>query len=183
MNEWTEWQLKNLNAIVWLYRGEMDKYTALLQEYRKILGQVISFEEVLQLLKNELKDLQKKAKLETEQADRKDKKRIQAQYDEMLATKNDEITVAKEAVWLYEKFGEGEYKDILGLCKVASLTEIEEKGWSLTPGAYVGVAPVEDDGVDFEERMAEIHRELLSLQVESNDLMDTISKNMKEMGL
>lgn len=73
LNEWTEWQLKNLNAIVWLYRGEMDKYTALLQEYRKILGQVISFEEVLQLLKNELKDLQKKAKLEVEQADRKDK--------------------------------------------------------------------------------------------------------------
>ena len=183
LNEWTEWQLKNLNAIVWLYRGEIDKYTALLQEYRKILGQVISFEEVLQLLKNELKDLQKKAKLEVEQADRKDKKRIQAKYDEMIAAKNDEIIVAKEAVWLYEKFGEGEYKDILGLCKVASLTEIEEKGWSLTPGAYVGVAPVEDDGVDFEERMAEIHRELLSLQAESNDLMDTISNNMKEMGL
>ena len=183
LNEWTEWQLKNLNAIVWLYRGEMDKYTALLQEYRKILGQVISFEEVLQLLKNELKDLQKKAKLEVEQADRKDKKRIQAKYDEMIAAKNDEIIVAKEAVWLYEKFGEGEYKDILGLCKVASLTEIEEKGWSLTPGAYVGVAPVEDDGVDFEDRMLEIHRELLSLQAESNNLMDTISKNMKEMGL
>ena len=161
----------------------MDKYTALLQEYRKILGQVISFEEVLQLLKNELKDLQKKAKLEVEQADRKDKKRIQAKYDEMIAAKNDEIIVAKEAVWLYEKFGEGEYKDILGLCKVASLTEIEEKGWSLTPGAYVGVAPVEDDGVDFEDRMLEIHRELLSLQAESNNLMDTISKNMKEMWL
>lgn len=183
LNEWNEWQLKNLNAIVWLYRGEMDKYTALLQEYRKTLGQVISFEEDLRLLKNELKDLQKKAKLEVEQADRKDKKRIQAEYDEMIAAKNDEITVAKEAVWIYEKFGKGEYRDILGLCKVASLTEIEEKGWSLTPGAYVGVAPVEDDGVDFEERMAEIHRELLSLQAESNDLMDTISKNMKEMGL
>ena len=133
--------------------------------------------------RQEAQDLQKKAKLETEQSDRKDKKRIQAQYDEMLAAKNDEITVAKEAVWIYEKFGEGEYRDILGLCKVASLSEIEEKGWSLTPGAYVGVAPVEDDGVDFEERMAEIHRELLSLQAESNDLMDTISKNMKEMGL
>ena len=65
----------------------------------------------------------------------------------------------------------------------ATISEIEEKGWSLTPGAYVGVAPVEDDGVDFEERMAEIHRELLSLQAESNDLMDTISHNMKEMGL
>ena len=60
---------------------------------------------------------------------------------------------------------------------------IEDKSWSLTPGAYVGVAPVEDDGVNFEERMAEIHEELLALQQESNALMETISKNMKEMGL
>ena len=93
------------------------------------------------------------------------------------------ITVAKEADWLYEKFGNGEYKDILGLCKVADISEIETKGWSLTPGAYVGVAPVEDDGVNFEERMAEIHRELLMLQAESNALMDKISQNMEEMGL
>ena len=79
-------------------------------------------------------------------------------------------------------------------CKIAYTTEenkpeedgtisIEEKGWSLTPGAYVGVAPIEDDGVDFHERMGEIHEELLMLQEESNQLMDTISKNMKEMGL
>lgn len=95
----------------------------------------------------------------------------------------DQLVVAKEANWLYEKFGEGTYADVLGLCKVATISEIEEKGWSLTPGAYVGVAPVEDDGVDFEERMGEIHRELLALQAESNDLMDTISQNMKEMGL
>ena len=112
----------------------------------------------------------------------------------MIADRNEKITIAKEANWLYEKFGDGEYKDILGLCKVAYKTEeakdedkdgisIEEKGWSLTPGAYVGVAPVEDDGVDFGERMVEIHRELLALQRESNDLMDIISQNMKEIGL
>lgn len=81
LNEWNEWQLKNLNAIVWLYRGEKDKYTALLAEYRKILGQAIPFEETLHLLKNELNDLQKRVKLEVEQADWKDKKRIQAEYE------------------------------------------------------------------------------------------------------
>ena len=184
LNEWSEWQLKNMNAIVWLYRGEIDKYKSLLAEYRGVLGSEVTFEETLSHLKGELKDLQKRAKIETEAADRKDKKRIQAEYDELIAAKNEAINVAKEAVWLYEKFGEGEYHDILGLCKVESRTVItEEKGCSLTPGAYVGVAPVEDDGVDFEERMAEIHRELLSLQAESNDLMDTISANMKEMGL
>ena len=142
--------------------------------------------------------MQKRAKIEVEHAGRGDKKRLQAEYDERIASKNEEVTAAKEANWLYEKFGGGEYKDILGLCKTAYITDaakdkdkaenenkisIEEKGWSLTSGAYVGVAPVEDDGVDFEERMAEIHRELLSLQAESNELMETISKNMKEMGL
>ena len=86
-------------------------------------------------------------------------------------------------MWLVDKFGEGEYADVLGLCKKASIAEIEQKGWSLTPGAYVGVAPVEDDGVDFAQRMAEIHRELLALQGESNALMDTISRNMEEMGV
>ena len=95
----------------------------------------------------------------------------------------DILTIAKEANWLYEKFGDGVYADILGLCKAADKAEIESKGWSLTPGAYVGVALVEDDGVNFEERMAEIHRDLLSLQKESNDLMETISRNLKEMGL
>ena len=183
LNEWSEWQLKNLNAIVWLYRGEVEKYENLLAEYRSVLGCAVSFEDALELLKKELADLQKRSKIEVENAGRSDKKRVQAYYDELIAAKNAEITIAKEAVWLYEKFGEGEYKDVLGLCKCASREEIAEKGYSLTPGAYVGVAPVEDDGVDFEERMAEIHRELLSLQAESNDLMDTISKNMKEMGL
>ena len=58
-----------------------------------------------------------------------------------------------------------------------------EKGASLTPGAYVGVASVEDDGVDFAQRMKEIHKELLELQAESNRLMETISKNLEEMGV
>lgn len=194
LNEWSEWQLKNLNAIVWLYRGETEKYTELLDEYRSILGNENSFEEYLGLLKEELKDLQMRAKNKIQHAGRNDKKRIHAEYDEMIADRNEKITIAKEANWLYEKFGDGEYKDILGLCKVAYKTEeakdedkdgisIEEKGWSLTPGAYVGVAPVEDDGVDFKERMIEIHCELLSLQAESNDLTDTISKSLEKMGL
>lgn len=182
-NEWSEWQMKNLNAIVWLYRGETDKYAALIGEYRNTLGCTLSFEELICIINDELKELKRRAKIEVDNAGRNDKKRIQAEYDDMIASKNEELTIAKEANWLYEKFGEGEYQDVLGLCKIATISEIEEKNWSLTPGVYVGVAPVEDDGVNFEERMAEIHRELLYLQKESNNLMNTISKNMKEMGL
>ena len=183
LNEWSEGQMKNLNAIVWLYRGEIEKYTALLNEYKQILGQALPFEESLNLLEEERAELQRRAKIEVEHAGRNDKKRVQVYYDEMIEAKNVEITIAKEAIWLYEKFGEGEYRDVLGLCKLADRAEIAEKGYSLTPGAYVGVAPVEDDCVDFAARMAEIHSELIALQSESNELMDTISKNMKEIGL
>ena len=183
LNEWSEWQLKNLNAIVWLHRGEIDKYRNLLDEYHTALHSEDSFEEIVHTLSEKLKALRKEAKDAVSAADKRDKKSTQAEYDERIAVLTDDLTIAKEAYWLYEKFGDGEYQDVLGLCKAATLAEIEEKGWSLTPGAYVGVAPIEDDGVDFEERMAEIHKELLSLQAESNDLMDTISQNMKEMGL
>ena len=198
LNEWSEWQLKNLNAIVWLYRGETEKYTALLQEYRHYLHDEAeaaenddlkeavyqeSFADIVSALKEKLSALCKTAKAEVDAAGKRDKKSVQQQYGARIAYIENMLTVAKEAHWLYEKFGDGVYTDVLGLCKLATLAEIEEKGWSLTPGAYVGVAPVEDDGIDFAERMAEIHRELLSLQAESNDLMDTISQNMKEMGI
>jgi type I restriction enzyme M protein len=197
LNEWSDWQLKNMNAVVWLYRGETEKYQGLLSEYRQALHEyAVQDQEVRNAIKNSedfaatvvglkafLKHQRNLAKTEVETADRRDKKKLQIDWEEKIAWIEEIIGVAKEADWLYEKFGDGAYADIPGLCKIASQAEIKEKGYSLTSGAYVGVAPVEDDGVDFEERMAEIHKELLSLQAESNDLMDTISKNMKEMGL
>ena len=183
LNEWTDWQLKNMNAIVWLYRGEVEKYKSLLDEYHNALGSDKPFAEQVHELSEKAKVIRTEAKKAVEVAEKREKKKIQEEYDAKLAELTDILTVAKEANWLYEKFGDGVYADVLGLCKVSNIAEIESKGWSLTPGAYVGVAPIEDDGVDFEERMAEIHRELLSLQAESNDLMDTISQNMKEMGL
>lgn len=184
LNEWSEWQLKNLNAIVWLYRGEVEKYQALLEEYRDALHTTEPFAEHLDHLNREMEELRQQAKSAIEQAKRNEKKRVQAEWDERIAEKNAEITLAQEAVWLYEKFGDGTYQDVPGLCKVADRrTILEDKDGSLTPGVYVGTPPAEDDGVDFETRMKEIHQELLALQEESNRLMDTISKNMKEMGL
>lgn len=199
LNEWSDWQLKNLNAIVWLYRGEVDKYQALVKEYDRALVHHVTlmhanellpavherknFSEVVTVFEEYRKQQQELAKFDLEKVVRKDKKKTQALWDEKLAVIDEAISTAKEAVWLTEKFGEGEYADIPGLCKVATLDEIEARGYSLTPGAYVGVAPTEDDGVDFHQRMAEIHKELLSLQEESNRLMETISKNLEEMGL
>lgn len=183
LNEWSQWQLRNLNAIVWLYRGETDKYSALLEEYRTFLGAEGSFSGREAELSDQMAALRGEAKKAVEEAAKREKKKVQAAYDEKIAALEETLTVAREANWLYEKFGEGEYQDIPGLCKAASRDEISEKQYSLTPGAYVGVAPVEDDGVDFAQRMAEIHKELLALQAESNELMAAISKNLKEMGL
>ena len=182
LNEWSEWQLKNLNAIVWLYRGEVDKYRALLEEYAGALGN-LDFDAALETLEGQKTQLTAEGKEVSAAAPRKEKKAVEADYAQKVADIEASIVVAKEALWLTEKFGKGEYADIPGLCKVATLEEIEAKGYSLTPGAYVGVAPTEDDGVDFHQRMTEIHKELLSLQEESNLLMETISKNWEEMGL
>lgn len=181
LNEWSEWQLKNMNAIVWLYRGEKDNYKSLLKEYHEVLGDG-PFEDLLQDQQDRIEALSDEAKAAVETASKKDKKKIQAEFDEKIAAQEERLTIAKEAVWLYSKFGDGEYVDIAGLCKIANRSEIEDKGWSLTPGAYVGVAPVEDDGVNFHERMGEIHDELLKLQEESNRLMEIISQNVK-MGI
>ena len=201
LNEWSEWQLKNLNAIVWLYRGEVDKYKALIDEYLEALAdyqdtldnedEIVTailagknFDTIYASMKAEVQNQRAKAKAAVEAAAKKDKKAVAAQWDERIAALEAITTVMGEAAWLTEKFGnDGVYQDIPGLCKMASRAEIAEKNFSLTPGAYVGVAAVEDDGVDFAQRMGEIHSKLLKLQAESNELMQTISKNMKEMGL
>ena len=176
LNEWTEWQLRNLQAIVHLYRGETEKYQTLLNDYRQALGDitVASAQATLDKQKAEAKEA-------IANATRKDKKRIEAEMKAIEDALEDTLETARQHEWLTEKFGEGKYKDVLGLCKIATIQEIEEKNYSLTPGAYVGVAEVEDDGVDFHERMNEIHAELKRLNNEANVLMDEIQKAWEEL--
>ena len=176
LNEWTEWQLRNLQAIVHLYRGETEKYQTLLNDYRQVLGDttVASAQAALDKQKAEAKEV-------IANAARKDKKRIEAEMKAIENALEDTLETARQYEWLTEKFGEGEYKDVLGLCKIATIQEIEEKNYSLTPGAYVGVAEAEDDGVDFHERMNEIHAELKRLNNEANVLMDEIQKAWEEL--
>lgn len=183
LNEWTYWQIQNLTAIVWLYRGETEKYTVLLEEYRTALG-TGDFSAAAKETEKAIQDMQDEEKKALAAAKRNHKGTIKTQYAEKIAVLKERLTTAQEALWLTEKFGDGVYQDIPGLCCIADRkTILEEKDCSLTPGAYVGVAPEEDDGVDFTERMISIHKELLQLQQESDTLMGTISTNLKEMGL
>ncbi len=74
------------------------------------------------------------------------------------------------------------YRDIPGLCKVATLKEIEAQGWSLNPGRYVGVAPGEDvSDEDFKEQLETLNEELEALNVQARDLEQTIAGNVAEI--
>lgn len=177
LNEWTEWQLRNLQAIVHLYRGETEKYRQLVAEYNAALDG-----RTLQQCEEDLVTIKQVAKDAVANAVRKEKKQVEREQNERIAEAEAMLETARQREWLTSKFGlDGEYQDVLGLCKIATLSEIEEKNYSLTPGAYVGVAEVEDDGVDFNERMNEIHTELASLHKEANVLMNEIMKEWENL--
>ena len=215
LNEWSEWQLRNLQAIVHLYRGESEKYKMLMAEYNNAIAEAVNSivdkaQKFIGLLDEETagkfnasltwidslwennEDLAKKLNGQIEQtkacvklAEGKLKKReikpMRQAGDEFCKMLDGILTIIKEYDWLTEKFGNGEYRDIAGLCKIAALEEIEEKNYSLTPGAYVGVPEQEDDGVDFHERMNEIHAELAKLHEEADVLMKEILKDWETL--
>ncbi|NLH22794.1 MAG: N-6 DNA methylase, partial [Methanothrix sp.] len=80
-----------------------------------------------------------------------------------------------------EHFPAGRYVDVAGLCKVATIEEIEAQGWSLNPGRYVGVAERVADDFDFGERLTELNEELERLNVEAHELEGKISENIGKL--
>jgi type I restriction enzyme M protein len=70
------------------------------------------------------------------------------------------------------------YRDVPGLCKVATRKEIEAQGWSLNPGRYVGVAAGEEvSDADFKEQFEELTEELETLNAEARELEERITGN------
>lgn len=123
LNEWSEWQLKNLQAIVHLYRGETEKYRQLVAEYNDALDG-----RTLQQCEEELVAIKQAAKDAVANAVRKEKKRVEREQNESIAEAEAMLETARQREWLTSKFGlNGEYRDVLGLCKIATLSEIEEK--------------------------------------------------------
>ena len=87
------------------------------------------------------------------------------------------------AAKLIEVFGDTPaYRDVPGLCKAATLAEIEAQGWSLNPGRYVGVAPGEEvSDEDFMEQLETLNEELESLNAQARELEATIANNVGEI--
>ena len=82
----------------------------------------------------------------------------------------------------YNKFIEGEDVEQLGFSHSATLDEIKDNDHVLTPGRYVGLEEVEDDGEPYEEKMERLTEELRSLFEESHELEETIKEQLGEIG-
>ncbi|MGI8985005.1 MAG: N-6 DNA methylase [Acidimicrobiales bacterium] len=79
-------------------------------------------------------------------------------------------TIAGSEVLLKERFPDGTYADVPGLCKVATIAEIEAQGWSLNPGRYTGTAAGVEDGEDFIEKLSGLYDEFTVLSDEAEVL-------------
>lgn len=95
--------------------------------------------------------------------------------------KDDDIKKIADTYHNYRDIN-GDYEDRKGFCKIAKLEEIKENDYILTPGRYVGIEDVEDDGVPFDEKMKQITNELDELFKESRSLEDEIRKNLGGIG-
>ncbi len=77
---------------------------------------------------------------------------------------------------------DGAYEDQAGYCKSATLEDMRKHDFVLTPGRYVGTAPIEDDGIPFETKMTEMSQKLYKQMEESAKLDDVIRKNLEGLG-
>ena len=82
----------------------------------------------------------------------------------------------------FTAFQDGTLEDVKGFCAVADLQEIEKQDFILTPGRYVGIEEVEDDGEPFEEKMARLTSELSDMFAKSHELEDEIRKKLGAIG-
>ena len=77
--------------------------------------------------------------------------------------------------------GAKKYEDVKGLCKVATIEEIKNAGYSLTPGRYVGMIESTQTHEDFESSMKVLHADFLKLTDEAHELEKKISSNFNKL--
>jgi len=92
----------------------------------------------------------------------------------------DKITATYHA-WRGEE-GTEDYEDVPGFCKSATIDQIKEHGYVLTPGQYVGTAEIEDDGIPFEVKMTELSNRFYEQIRESVEFGKVIKKNLELLG-
>ncbi|HIW39820.1 MAG TPA: type I restriction-modification system subunit M [Candidatus Eubacterium pullicola] len=82
----------------------------------------------------------------------------------------------------FTAFQEGTLEEVKGFCAIADLEEIAKQDYILTPGRYVGIEEIEDDGEPFEEKMKRLTSELSDMFAKSHELEDEIRKKLRAIG-
>lgn len=186
LREFTEEHIQNIAIIFRLFRGETERLTALLNKY-KVQADDCAIQAADQL---KVVDQLKKEKPENttdSKAEERDNKRWEKQVEEaekLYKTLHDkQLYFEAQIKWLTERFPNGVYEDVTGLCKAATFAEIEEQDWSMNPGRYVGVV-IEEDGLTEEEFLQEMgmkHEILSSLNSKSKELELIIEQNFNSL--
>lgn len=102
----------------------------------------------------------------------------------MVSRKNRELTDEdiQKIADTYNAYNEGKLENVKGFCAVASTSEIARQDYILTPGRYVGIEELEDDGEPFEEKMARLTSELSEMFKKSHELEEEIRRKLGAIG-
>lgn len=205
LREFTEEQIQNMAAIVRLYRGETGRFNALVKSYEEKAADyekkaadawpaVDAAETDCSTAQDKWNKLREDA--ETNKSVQAELTRITKELNTHCKRRDETKKAYKELIekqryyegqaeWLTSRFPAGVYEDVTGLCKAATLKEIEEQDWSLNPGRYVGVV-VEDDGLTEEEFQALISKNMKdykSLTEKSNELESNLEKAFRALNI
>lgn len=183
--EFTTEQIANLTCIRHLYQGDSAYYNSLVEQYIKKIKELdVVLDEAVKAKKAVSKEVRK---FQEENPDKsltnilKKKVEDAAQQVADIEVEMDYFTQQRD--WLTDNFSGGVYRDVIGLCKAASIEEIREQDYSLNPGRYVGVSLDVEDRNDFTAAMGELKQTLTSLNDKSQELMNSIMDNLKELGV
>ena len=186
LREFTDEHIQNIATIARLFRGENERLTELLEQYEtqaeEAKTQHEEAEKYLDALEGELLDLEATITVKEKElnAQRKLIEEAKQKAKDLLALQQYFLA---QIEWLRERFPAGVYEDVTGLCKAASLAEIEEQDWSLNPGRYVGVV-IEEDGMtetEFKIEMNNRHHRLNTLNDKAFTLAKQIEDNLKNL--
>ena len=183
--EFTAEQIANLACIRHLYQGDSTYYNSHVEQYSKKIEELnVALDEALKAKKAVSKEV---LKFQEENPDKNLtnvlKKKVEDAAQQVADIEVEIDYFIQQRDWLTDHFPGGVYRDVIGLCKAASIEEIREQDYSLNPGRYVGVSLDVEDRNDFTAAMGELKQTLTSLNDKSQELMNSIMDNLKELGV
>lgn len=183
--EFTAEQIANLACIRHLYQGDSTYYNSHVEQYSKKIEELnVALDEALKAKKAVPKEV---LKFQEENPDKNLtnvlKKKVEDAAQQVADIEVEIDYFIQQRDWLTDNFPGGVYRDVIGLCKAASIEEIREQDYSLNPGRYVGVSLDVEDRNDFTAAMGELKQTLTSLNDKSQELMNSIMDNLKELGV